>query len=325
MTNSTSGIARVIPLVPVAGAGSIHGGASPDTVALCVDGHRLRVGVRGYRPKSILTRTSGFIADAGFTHSLTPARNCTYGCSYCYVPTLHLSGGLQPEDWTHWGEHTTFKMNAPDLLRRSLRASQIIYCSPLVDPYQPAEAAVQMMPRILDVLLERPPRVFTIQTRAPLIVRDLERLVRLARETTLRISVSLTTNRDDVRRRYEPHCASIADRVRAMMELRAAGVEVYATLAPILPCDPEALAHLALEASDRDIIADPLHSRGNRRHGAVTREAACRISARTDEREWHEAVFQAEILHRVRTVVESTGRHFDVGVPAFARLATTED
>jgi hypothetical protein len=31
--------------------------------------------------RSILTRTSGFIAEAGFTHSLTPARNCTFGCS----------------------------------------------------------------------------------------------------------------------------------------------------------------------------------------------------------------------------------------------------
>src|SRR3984893_13798913 len=100
--------------------------------------------------RSILSATSGFIAEAGFTHSLTPARNCTYGCTYCYVPTMGIYGGLKPEDWRRWGQFTTFKSNAPELLRRELRPQQIIYCSPLVDPYQPAEAEMQMMPRILD-------------------------------------------------------------------------------------------------------------------------------------------------------------------------------
>ena len=55
----------------------------------------------------------------------------------------------------------------------------MIYCSPLVDPYQPAEETEQMMPRILDELLSRPPKVFVIQTRGPLIVRDLARLTRV--------------------------------------------------------------------------------------------------------------------------------------------------
>ena len=157
---------------------------------------------------SILSATTGFIAEAGFTHSLTPARNCTFGCSYCYVPTMRIYGGLKPEDWRHWGQFTTFKSNAPELLRRQLREDQMIYCSPLVDPYQPAEETELMMPRILDELLSRPPKVFVIQTRGPLIVRDLARLVELSRRTTLRVSFSITTNRESVRKLYEPHCAT---------------------------------------------------------------------------------------------------------------------
>ena len=117
--------------------------------------------------KSILSATSGYIAEAGFTHSLTPARNCTFGCTYCYVPTLGIYGGLKPEDWQRWGQFTTFKTNAPDLLRRALRDSQRIYCSPLVDPYQPAEAEVQMMPRILDELMAHPPRRPSLPAEVP--------------------------------------------------------------------------------------------------------------------------------------------------------------
>ena len=100
-------------------------------------------GVFESESRSILSPTTGFIAEAGFTHSLTPARNCTYGCSYCYVPTMGVYGGLKPDDWRHWGEFTTFKTNAAELLRNALRSDQMIYCSPLVDPYQPAEAERQ--------------------------------------------------------------------------------------------------------------------------------------------------------------------------------------
>ena len=133
--------------------------------------------------KSVLSGTTGFIAQAGFTHSLTPARNCTFGCTYCYVPTMRIYGGLKPDDWQHWGQFTTFKSNAPELLRRQLRAEQVIYCSPLVDPYQPAEESAELMPRILDELLARPPRVFVIQTRGPLILRDLAQAGRAFRRT----------------------------------------------------------------------------------------------------------------------------------------------
>jgi len=114
--------------------------------------------------KSILSATSGFIAQAGFTHSLTPSRNCGFACTYCYVPTMRVQGGLKPEDWRHWGKFTTIKSNAPELLARAVRPDQAIYCSPLVDPYQPAEASEEMMPRLLDILIDRPPRVFAIQT-----------------------------------------------------------------------------------------------------------------------------------------------------------------
>ena len=126
---------------------------------------------------------------------------------------MRVQGGLQPEDWRHWGQFTTFKSNAADLLRRELRDHQRIYCSPLVDPYQPAEERERLMPRILEALIASPPHVFALQTRGPLILRDLGPLRALTQLTRLRVSFSITTNRDEVRRMYEPHCAPIAERL----------------------------------------------------------------------------------------------------------------
>jgi DNA repair photolyase len=270
---------------------------------------------------SVLSATTGYIAEAGFTHSLTPARNCTFGCTYCYVPTMRIYGGLKQRDWTHWGQFTTFKANAPELLRCQLRREQIIYCSPLVDPYQPAEENEQLMPRILDQLLARPPKVFTIQTRGPLILRDLKQLAELSERTKLRVSFSVTTNRESVRKLYEPHCATIAGRLETMRALRQAGITTFATLAPILPCDPEELAQMALDATDQNIIGDPLHIRSVKPRGATTRDAAAALSERHGFSEWLDPSFQREIGERISTCVDRAGRAFAAGPKGFSWLA----
>ncbi len=273
--------------------------------------------------KSILSSTTGFIAQAGFTHSLTPARNCTFGCTYCYVPTMGVYGGLKREDWTHWGQFTTFKANAAALLRKSLKPHQIIYCSPLVDPYQPAEETEETMPALLDAVIATPPRVFAIQTRAPLILRDLERLRELSSRTTLRVGFSITTNDERVRRLYEPHCAPFESRLDAVRRLREAGITVVATLAPVLPCNPEALVHAAIEVTGRDLIGDPFHVRATKSAGATTREAGFRVSLKHGYEQWHDPAFQASLTLRMQNAAHAAGRRFAIGPEAFAALAQT--
>jgi DNA repair photolyase len=283
-----------------------------------------RVEIRdGITARTILSATTGFIAEAGFTHSLTPARNCTFGCTYCYVPTMRIQGGLKPEDWQRWGQFTTFKSNAADLLRRELREHQRIYCSPMVDPYQPAEECERMMPRILDALLEAPapPRVLVLQTRGPLILRDLEKLRALAQRTKLRVSFSITTNREEVRKLYEPHCAPIPERLNVIRTLRGAGIETYATLAPLLPCDPEELALAALDASGRDLIGDPLHIRSAKPRGATTRDAAFRVSAANQHQKWFDPTFQNKAVECIKRTAGARGYNFAIGPSGFAMLA----
>ncbi len=233
---------------------------------------------------------------------------------------MGIYGGLQPEDWKHWGQFTTFKSNAPELLRRQLSPGQVIYCSPLVDPYQPAEGEVEAMPHILDEVLARPPKTFVIQTRGPLILRDLARLVELSKYTSLRVSFSLTTNREDVRKLYEPHCDPIARRIETMRRLRDAGIDTFATLAPLLPCDPEELAGMALEVTRRNIIGDPLHVRAVKPRGATTRDAAVTISGRHRFSAWLDPEFQADVTARIARVCTNAGRLFGTGPEGFRWL-----
>lgn len=266
------------------------------------------------RARSILSTTSGFIREAGFTHSLTPARNCTFGCTYCYVPTLNVYGGLQREDWERWGQFTTYKENAAQLLARELRPDQIIYCSPLVDPYQPAEEVEQMMPALLRVVREQPPRRFVIQTRGPLILRDADLLRQLP---GVRVSFSVTTDREDIRRLYEPHCAPIPERLETIRALNDLGIPTYATLAPLLPCNPESLAAMAAAVTPWPLIGDPLHIRSQKRNGATTRPAAQRIAEVQGHAEWFTQSFQDEIVQRITRCAPG----FTTGPSGFAALS----
>ena len=271
--------------------------------------------------RTILSAVSGFLAEAGFTHSLTPARNCTFGCSYCYVPTLRVQAGLRREDWTHWGELTTFKSNAAELAAKTLRPKQVIYCSPLTDPYQPAEVDRVLMPAILRAVEQHPPEVFVIQTRGPLIVRDLAILTAVARVTRLRVSFSITTDREDVRRIFEPHCATLGERWRTVTALREAGIQTFVTLAPLLPCDPAVLVAQALQASGEAIVADPFHVRAVKKSGAQTRDAAHAICRRHGWEQWLEPGFQEATLGRMKTIAAAAGRDLGWGPAGFRVLA----
>lgn len=233
---------------------------------------------------------------------------------------MRVQAGLKRDDWTHWGQWTTFKRNAAELLKKELRPDQIIYCSPLTDPYQPAEQTARLMPGILGALTAAPPRMFVIQTRGPSILRDVEILRRLR----VRVSFSITTDDDEVRKIFEPHCASIESRFETIAALRRAGIEVFATLAPLLPCDPEALATRAILATDRPVIVDPLHVRAVKRSGATTRDAALAIAERHGWNEWLDPSFQRETMLKIAAVARSLGREAGFGSGGFGYLARVE-
>ncbi|MEZ5393186.1 MAG: radical SAM protein [Bryobacterales bacterium] len=144
----------------------------------------------------------------------------------------------------------------------------------------------------------------------------------MSEKTALRVSFSITTDRDDVRRRYEPHCEPISERLDAIRALRRAGLRVHATLAPLLPCDPETLAALALEASGEDLVGDPLHVRATKPSGATTREAAMRLAERFGEQDWFDPPFQQQAIEQIRAVAARMGRRFAVGPAGFGLLAT---
>ena len=72
----------------------------------------------------------------------------------------------------------------------------------------------------------------TVQTKSPLVLRDIDLFTRNA---NTEVGLSIATADDDIRRLFEPNAPSINARVKMLGELHQAGVRTYAMIAPMLP------------------------------------------------------------------------------------------
>jgi DNA repair photolyase len=114
---------------------------------------------------------------------------------------------------------------------------------------------------------------FSIITRGPMIVRDLDVLERAARRASVGVTFSIPTVDEEVWKRTEPSTAHPRQRLRAIKELVAAGVDARVGMAPILPGISDSREQLAdvvraaREAGATGIWANVLFLRpGTREH-----------------------------------------------------------
>jgi DNA repair photolyase len=205
-----------------------------------------------------LTPTDGFLR--GFAYSLNPYTGCAFGdgggCPFCYVralPVAHARGG-------RWGAWVIAKTNLPQLLERELAALErsgklrdaTIFMSSATDPYQGIERRARLTRRAIEAFVRHPPRRLVLQTRSPLIERDLDVIGRLGSRVIA--SITLETDDDSVRRAITPTSPAVARRLTTMRRLRAAGIFTQIAIAPMLPNDPQRFADLAAEVADRAIV-----------------------------------------------------------------------
>ncbi|MEK4253739.1 SPL family radical SAM protein [Ureibacillus sp. FSL K6-2830] len=186
--------------------------------------------------KKILTEATGYL-DIGFTHSLNPYSGCAFACRYCYVRELPI----QRFKGIPWGQWIDIKKNARENYRKemkSLRRKQQpvnIYMSSATDPYQPLERKVQITRGVLEEMLEYPPDVLVIQTRGTLIERDKDLLVELKEKCKLIVSLTIETDREDVKQIFAPYAPSINKRLEVLKKLHDANITTQAAVSPVLP------------------------------------------------------------------------------------------
>ncbi|MFC4403925.1 SPL family radical SAM protein [Gracilibacillus xinjiangensis] len=233
-------------------------------------------------PKKILTPTSGFLND--YTHTLNPYAGCVFGCSYCYVRQSPV-GLFRKEEWGTWVD---VKQEVKEKLTKEIsnlkkRDKQItIFMSSSTDPYQPIEHKEHVTRSLLEGMTEMPPDFLFVQTRSPFITRDIDLFKQL--KNRLRISVTVETDDDLVRKRFSPHAPPIHARLKAVKQLRDHGLPVQIAIAPVLPFTSQFPATIA-ELVDRIVIDD--YYTGDGSSGKRTeRLGISEIYNQEEKREW---------------------------------------
>jgi DNA repair photolyase len=241
--------------------------------------------------RSALNRVRGM----PFAWSLNPYMGCAHRCTFCYVRAFEARADRPWDD--RYGASIRVKTNVADVLRRQLaRRSwqrEPVAVGAATDPYQPAEGRYRLTRACIEAFAGAA-SPFSIITRGPLIVRDVDVLVEAARRADVSVTFSVPTLDHEIWRRTEPGTAPPRQRLRALSRLVEAGIDARVGMAPILPGlsdRPELLAEVVREAraaGATGIWANLLYLRpGTREHFLAALD-----------RDWPELLPEYERLYR---------------------------
>jgi len=278
----------------------------------------LRVEYREEPCKTALNPVKGM----GFKWSLNPYMGCVHRCTFCYVRHFEHRSERPSDD--RYGTSIRVKTNVADVLRKELaRATwqhEHVAIGAATDPYQPAEGRYKLTRACLEALREAA-NPFSIITRGPMIVRDLDVLVAAAQRASVAVTFSIPTVDEEVWKRTEPSTAHPHQRLKAVKTLVEAGINARVGMAPILPGisdRPEQLREVvraAREAGATGICANLLFLRPGTREHFLAHLA----------RDWPEqlplyeeiyrgkAYLGADLMKPLRTEVSRLAREYEIG------------
>ncbi|MBP1579567.1 MAG: radical SAM protein [Oscillospiraceae bacterium] len=170
--------------------------------------------------KSILSANNG----------INVYRGCTHGCIYCDSRSLCYHTPQPFED-------IEAKENAPQLLEAALRSKRkrcMIGTGAMCDPYLQAEKELKLTRRCLEVI-SRNGFGAAVLTKSDLIMRDIDLLEQINRDSKAVVQMTLTTADEDLCRIIEPNVCTTARRFEVLCEMRERGIPTVVWFTPLLP------------------------------------------------------------------------------------------
>jgi DNA repair photolyase len=184
------------------------------------------------RCRSALNRVEGM----PFRWTLNPYRGCTHGCHYCFARRYHAQFEMDSGD--EFASVILVKRNIAEVLRRELDRPawkrEQVALGTATDPYQPIEGHYRLTRTALE-LLARARTPVGLVTKGPMVVRDADVLLDVARASHCVVYMSVPSVDEDAWRTLEPGTAHPLQRLRAVRALVDAGVAAGVLMAPIVP------------------------------------------------------------------------------------------
>jgi DNA repair photolyase len=200
-----------------------------------LDQARLRADAARYQEvvcRSALNAVKGM----PFNWTLNPYRGCTHSCHYCFARRYQTQFELGPGD--EFSSVIFVKTNLVEVLERELDhpswMREQVAVGTATDPYQPIEGHYKLTRRALEALhAARTP--IGLVTKGPMVVRDADLLAEMSRRAGCTVYMSVPTVDEHAWSSPEPGTAHPLQRLRAVKQLREAGVHAGVLMAPVVP------------------------------------------------------------------------------------------
>ena len=171
-----------------------------------------------------------------FRFTINAYRGCSHACTYCFARPTHTY--LDLDAGRDFDTKIVVKINAVELARAETApgrwSGELIAMGTNTDPYQPAEGKFRLTRGIVEVLAERS-IPFSILTKSPLVLRDIELLQEASAVADVRVDFSIATLDEAVWKGSEPGTPHPRRRMEAVARLNAAGITSGVAMGAVLP------------------------------------------------------------------------------------------
>ena len=157
-------------------------------------------------------------------------RGCTHGCIYC-------DSRSKCYQMNHKFEDIEVKINAPDLLEKSLRSKRkkcMIGTGAMCDPYMHCEEELRITRKCFEII-DKYGFGLAVQTKSDKILEDLDLLKSINKKSKCVVQMTLTTYDEDLCRILEPNVCTTKRRYEVLKTLHENGIPTVVWLSPILP------------------------------------------------------------------------------------------
>lgn len=178
--------------------------------------------------KTIVTRNKS-TAWFGCEYNMNIYKGCCHGCVYCDS----RSECYRVEDF----DRVRVKENALTIIRDDLRRKAkpgVVATGAMSDPYNPFEEQLQLTRHALELINAYNFGV-AIDTKSPLVTRDIDMLNEIREHSPVLVKMTVTTADDELCKRLESNVAPTSERFAAIKQLSQGGIYCGILLMPVLP------------------------------------------------------------------------------------------
>lgn len=246
----------------------------------------------------------GILTTNGGRCGMNIYRGCSHGCIYC-------DSRSKCYQFTHPFEDIEVKQNAPMLLEAALKSKRkkcMIGTGSMSDPYMHCETELELTRKCIEII-HRYGFGLAIQTKSDRILRDIDLLHDINKDTKCVVQMTLTTYDDELCSILEPNVCNTKRRLEVLKMMQERGIPTIVWITPILPFinDTEENVRQILEACAKVGVK-----------GII--DFGMGLTLREGDREYFYAALDKYFPGMKKRYIEAYGNAYDLSSPDSGKL-----